>query len=147
MEEKLGIPISPLCDRRTVKKSDSQIGFLKFVIRPTYLILGEIIPKVQEEVMPLIEKNIKYWTTEKLRLSMAVMSAGAKLSRNLTRARKSIKISEEAEERDIANSADTNRSDDDDDDDDSNDDAMVSVAADAAVAVENNADESIIPEE
>ena len=145
MEEKLGIPISPLCDRRTVKKSDSQIGFLKFVIRPTYLILGEIIPKVQEEVMPLIEKNIKYWTTEKLRLSMAVMTAGAKLSLNLTRARKSIKISEEAEERDIANSADTNRSDDDDDD--SNDDAMVSVAADAAVAVENNAEESTIPEE
>ena len=146
MEEKLGIPISPLCDRRTVKKSDSQIGFLKFVIRPTYLILGEIIPKVQEEVMPLIEKNIKYWTTEKLRLSMAVMTAGAKLSRNLARARKSIKISEEAEERDIANSADTNRSDDDDDDD-SNDDAMVSVAADAAVAVDNNAEESTITEE
>ena len=145
MEEKLGIPISPLCDRRTVKKPDSQIGFLKFVIRPTYLILGEIIPKVQEEVMPLIDKNIKYWTTEKLRLSMAVMSAGAQLSRNLTRARKSISV--KAEERDIANRADTNRSDDDDDDDDSKDDAMVSVAADAAVAVENNADESMITEE
>jgi len=144
MEEKLGIPISPLCDRRTVKKSDSQIGFLKFVIRPTYLILGEIIPKVQEEVMPLIDKNIKYWTTEKLRLSMAMMSAGAKLSRNLARARNSITI--KAEERDIANSADTNRSDDDDDDD-SNDDAMVSVAADAAVAVDNNAEESTITEE
>ena len=147
MEEKLGIPISPLCDRRTVKKPDSQIGFLKFVIRPTYLILGEIIPKVQEEVMPLIDKNIKYWTTEKLRLSMAVMSAGAQLSRNLTRARKSISrksISVKAEGRDIANRADTNRSDDDDD---SKDDAMVSVAADAAVAVENNADESTITEE
>lgn len=144
MEEKLGIPISPLCDRRTVKKPDSQIGFLKFVIRPTYLILGEIIPKVQEEVMPLIDKNIKYWTTEKLRLSMAVMSAGAQLSRNLTRARKSISV--KAEGRDIANRADTNRSDDDDDDD-SKDDAMVSVAADAAVAVENNADESMITEE
>lgn len=142
MEEKLGIPISPLCDRRTVKKPDSQIGFLKFVIRPTYLILGEIIPKVQEEVMPLIDKNIKYWTTEKLRLSMAVMSAGAQLSRNLTRARKSISV--KAEGRDIANRADTNRSDDDDD---SKDDAMVSVAADAAVAVENNADESMITEE
>lgn len=143
MEEKLGIPISPLCDRRTVKKPDSQIGFLKFVIRPTYLILGEIIPKVQEEVMPLIDKNIKYWTTEKLRLSMAVMSAGAQLSRNLTRARKNISFKSEG--RDIANSADTNRSDDDDDD--SNDDAMVSAAADAAVAVDNNAEESTITEE
>mmetsp|Transcript_9093 Transcript_9093/g.22167 ORF Transcript_9093/g.22167 Transcript_9093/m.22167 type:complete len:808 (-) Transcript_9093:74-2497(-) len=69
-EEKLGIPISPLCDRRTVKKADSQIGFLKFVVRPTYALLGEILPTANDKVMPIIDQNISYWTGEKRRLSL-----------------------------------------------------------------------------
>ena len=70
IEEAQGLPISPLCDWRTVKKEDSQIGFLKFVIRPTYALLGDIIPKVQTDIMPIIEENIKYWTLEKSRHSL-----------------------------------------------------------------------------
>ena len=124
-----------------MKKPDSQIGFLKFVIRPTYLLLGEIIPKVQEEVMPIIDKNIKYWTAEKLRMSMAVVTSRAKLSCALVKARRSISI--KAKES-IANSADTNRSDDDDSkDDDSEDDDVMVVAANAALAVDNNMVEKV----
>jgi len=48
-----------------VNKPDSQIGFLKFVIRPTYLLLGEILPRVEEEVMPIIDKQVEYWVNEK----------------------------------------------------------------------------------
>ncbi len=48
-----------------MKKADSQIGFLKFVIRPTYLLLGEILPRVKGEVMPIIDKQIEYWMNEK----------------------------------------------------------------------------------
>ena len=59
------MPISPLCDRNTVNKPDSQIGFLKFVIRPTYLLLGKILPRVEEEVMPIIDEQIEYWANEK----------------------------------------------------------------------------------
>lgn len=69
-EKELGLPISPGCDRNTVKKPDSQIGFLKFVIRPTYLLLGEILPRVKEEVMPIIDKQIEYWVQEKARISL-----------------------------------------------------------------------------
>jgi len=76
-EEELGIPISPLCDRGTVKRADSQIGFLQFVIRPTYVLLGEILPRVKEEVMPMIDENINYWTREKNRLSMMRGTTGA----------------------------------------------------------------------
>lgn len=69
-EKELRLPISPGCDRNTVKKPDSQIGFLKFVIRPTYLLLGEILPRVKEEVMPNIDKQIEYWVQEKARTSL-----------------------------------------------------------------------------
>jgi len=89
MEEQLGIPISPLCDRRTVKKADSQIGFLKFVIRPTFLLLGEIIPRISKDVMPIIDANIKYYISEKNRLSMAVVQAGVKVTAKLARIRAS----------------------------------------------------------
>lgn len=64
-EKELGLPISPLCDRDTVKKTDSQIGFLKFVVRPTYLLLGAIIPKAAEVVMPIIDEQIAYWSQKK----------------------------------------------------------------------------------
>mmetsp|Transcript_15692 Transcript_15692/g.33157 ORF Transcript_15692/g.33157 Transcript_15692/m.33157 type:complete len:730 (+) Transcript_15692:122-2311(+) len=73
-EVELGIPISPLCDRRTVKRADSQIGFLKFVIRPTYALLGEILPRVKEEVIPIVDQNINYWTREKSRISLMTLT-------------------------------------------------------------------------
>jgi len=70
LEKDLQLPISPLCDRRTVKKPDSQIGFLKFVIRPTFVLLGEIIPRVETDIIPIIDENIRYWTLEKNSLSV-----------------------------------------------------------------------------
>ena len=78
-EQKLGIPISPLCDRRTVKKADSQIGFLKFVVRPTYALLGEVLPTVKDEVIPIIDQNIHYWTGEKSRMSLLVATLKANI--------------------------------------------------------------------
>ncbi len=53
-----------------MNKPDSQLGFLKFVIRPTYLLLGEILPRVEEEVLPIIDDLVEYWVKEKaIRLS------------------------------------------------------------------------------
>ena len=67
-EKELGLPISPLCDRDTVKKVDSQIGFLKFVVRPTYLLLGAILPNVTEVVIPSIDEQILYWGQKKAKI-------------------------------------------------------------------------------
>lgn len=45
-------------------------GFLKFVIRPTFVLLGEIIPRVETDIIPIIDENIRYWTLEKNSLSV-----------------------------------------------------------------------------
>ncbi|KAL7535664.1 hypothetical protein ACHAWF_006526 [Thalassiosira exigua] len=70
-EERRGLPISPMCDRATTARADSQIGFLKFVIRPTYLVLGEIVPRVGSDLIPIVDGNIAYWSGEKSRLTLA----------------------------------------------------------------------------
>mmetsp|Transcript_18878 Transcript_18878/g.39732 ORF Transcript_18878/g.39732 Transcript_18878/m.39732 type:complete len:587 (-) Transcript_18878:39-1799(-) len=64
-EKEMGLPISPLCDRKAVKQHESQIGFIKFVVQPTFELLGKIIPRIQDEVVPTIEKNLEYWLREK----------------------------------------------------------------------------------
>lgn len=56
-EAKLGLPISPNCDRHTVIVSESQIGFIKFVIEPAFVVLADYIPFVKEEVLSNIQGN------------------------------------------------------------------------------------------
>jgi len=55
------LPISPLCDRDTTSRPQSQIGFIEFVIHPAYEALDSFIPQLKKEVMPLISKNLSYW--------------------------------------------------------------------------------------
>jgi cAMP-specific phosphodiesterase 4 len=52
MEKKAGLAVSPLCDRNTVDISKSQIGFINFVVMPTYEVLLNVIP----EIGPYYEK-------------------------------------------------------------------------------------------
>ena len=61
-EARLGLPMSPNCDRNATKRADSQIGFIKFVILPAYEVLAEIIPAVGDVVLPVILSNLEYWT-------------------------------------------------------------------------------------
>mmetsp|Transcript_17793 Transcript_17793/g.26112 ORF Transcript_17793/g.26112 Transcript_17793/m.26112 type:complete len:537 (+) Transcript_17793:18-1628(+) len=65
-EKAMGLPVSPLCDRDTTCRPGSQIGFIEFIIQPSYEVLGELIPRVQDEVMPIIDKNLDYWKKEKI---------------------------------------------------------------------------------
>ena len=60
-ETKLELPISPNCDRNTVIPSESQIGFIRFVIAPAYDVLGMFVPYVQECILPQIESNLAHW--------------------------------------------------------------------------------------
>jgi hypothetical protein len=64
-EREMGVPISPNCDRNTTKRPDSQVGFIKFVVRPAYEVLGEIIPAVKDEILPQIDTNLVYWDEQK----------------------------------------------------------------------------------
>ena len=71
--------MSPLCDRHSVQRADSQIGFLKFVIRPTFVLLGEILPRVKEEILPTIDENLNYWTRVKSIQLNGLVNAASKL--------------------------------------------------------------------
>lgn len=64
LERELGLPISPNCNRDTTKIAGSQIGFVKFVVGPAYEVLGEFIPAVQSDVLPIIESNLNVWISE-----------------------------------------------------------------------------------
>ena len=62
-EKKEGLPVSLLCDRETTVVSKSQIGFIKFVVRPTF----ETIKLIAPEINPYIEtisKNLKMYEDE-----------------------------------------------------------------------------------
>merc|ERR1719296_183395 len=60
-EMSLSLPVSPLCDRVATNKKQSQIGFIKYVVQPSYRLLGDIIPLFARTVFPHIEKSLEYW--------------------------------------------------------------------------------------
>eukprot|EP00536_Pseudo-nitzschia_multiseries_P003694 jgi/Psemu1/302109/fgenesh1_kg.58_\ len=69
MEEKMGLPFTPLCDRNSTNRAKSQISFIKFIILPTYKLLGQLIPRVSTEILPIVDSNLKYWQEQDDRLS------------------------------------------------------------------------------
>jgi len=63
-EKAMGLPISLLCDRDTTSRAKSQLGFIDFIIKPTFECMGKYLPQINEEVMPNIEKNYNFWRVE-----------------------------------------------------------------------------------
>ena len=60
-EKNEGLPVSPLCDRDTTCPYESQVGFMKFVIQPAFVLLARVIPSVKDVVLPHMTDNFKYW--------------------------------------------------------------------------------------
>lgn len=60
-ERVLGKPISFLCDRYTTNIYKSQVGFLKFIIQPSYEVLINIIPEAEPYFFDNIRQNIIFW--------------------------------------------------------------------------------------
>ena len=58
------LPISPLCDRETTNLATSQRDFIRFVVLPSYKVLGRILPGVEAEVLPKIHENLEYWESQ-----------------------------------------------------------------------------------
>uniref|UniRef100_G3N809 Phosphodiesterase n=1 Tax=Gasterosteus aculeatus aculeatus TaxID=481459 RepID=G3N809_GASAC len=52
-EAELGLPFSPLCDRKSTMVAQSQIGFIDFIVEPTFTVLTEMMEKI---VTPLVEE-------------------------------------------------------------------------------------------
>nr|XP_012997911.1 calcium/calmodulin-dependent 3',5'-cyclic nucleotide phosphodiesterase 1A isoform X2 [Cavia porcellus] len=55
-EAELGLPFSPLCDRNSTMVAQSQIGFIDFIVEPTFSLLTDSTEKI---VIPLIEEASK----------------------------------------------------------------------------------------
>jgi len=62
LEQKLGLPMSPLCDRsaglNTIPKG--QIGFINFVIQPLYTTLVDLLPEAAEATEQMLS-NKAFW--------------------------------------------------------------------------------------
>lgn len=73
-EKKLGLPISPICNRDTVVISKSQIGFIEVFVKPMFdmwmelvrrtLGEGETTPVTLECPLLRIKENLEFWTEE-----------------------------------------------------------------------------------
>uniref|UniRef100_A0A672IPJ8 Phosphodiesterase n=1 Tax=Salarias fasciatus TaxID=181472 RepID=A0A672IPJ8_SALFA len=57
-EAELGLPFSPLCDRKSTLVAESQIGFIDFIVYPTFSLLTDMAEKI---VIPL-KKNTLSWS-------------------------------------------------------------------------------------
>ncbi|NWT75359.1 PDE1C phosphodiesterase, partial [Prunella himalayana] len=52
-EAELGLPFSPLCDRKSTMVAQSQIGFIDFIVEPTFTVLTDMTEKI---VTPLTDE-------------------------------------------------------------------------------------------
>lgn len=65
-ERRLGLEVSPLCDRTSGMASipQGQMGFVNFIVRPLFLQLEIVIPKVQVALAQL-QSNMDFWQIKK----------------------------------------------------------------------------------
>ena len=64
LEASLGLPISPLCDRKDSDLAGSQIGFSKFVVRPFYALCSQLFVGL-EPILKICDENISIWNEKK----------------------------------------------------------------------------------
>uniref|UniRef100_A0A8C2JAI9 Phosphodiesterase n=1 Tax=Cyprinus carpio TaxID=7962 RepID=A0A8C2JAI9_CYPCA len=55
-EAELGLPFSPLCDRKSTMVAQSQIGFIDFIVVPTFTVLTDMTEKI---VTPVSAGDVK----------------------------------------------------------------------------------------
>ncbi|XP_039718614.1 dual specificity calcium/calmodulin-dependent 3',5'-cyclic nucleotide phosphodiesterase 1C isoform X4 [Pteropus medius] len=77
-EAELGLPFSPLCDRKSTMVAQSQVGFIDFIVEPTFTVLTDMTEKI---VSPLIDETSQTAGTGQRRSSLnSISSTEAKRS-------------------------------------------------------------------
>uniref|UniRef100_A0A2K6ARV8 Phosphodiesterase n=1 Tax=Macaca nemestrina TaxID=9545 RepID=A0A2K6ARV8_MACNE len=77
-EAELGLPFSPLCDRKSTMVAQSQVGFIDFIVEPTFTVLTDMTEKI---VSPLIDETSQTGGTGQRRSSLnSISSSDAKRS-------------------------------------------------------------------
>ncbi|MBZ3887490.1 Calcium/calmodulin-dependent 3',5'-cyclic nucleotide phosphodiesterase 1C [Sciurus carolinensis] len=75
-EAELGLPFSPLCDRKSTMVAQSQVGFIDFIVEPTFTVLTDMTEKI---VSPLIDETSQTGGTGQRRSSLnSISSSDAK---------------------------------------------------------------------
>merc|ERR1712061_199490 len=60
-EQKLGLPVSPMCDRLTTNVPGSQLGFIDFMVQPTFVGWRAILPRVKDVPLAGIKLDRDLW--------------------------------------------------------------------------------------
>ncbi|XP_055973954.1 dual specificity calcium/calmodulin-dependent 3',5'-cyclic nucleotide phosphodiesterase 1C isoform X5 [Sorex fumeus] len=66
-EAELGLPFSPLCDRKSTMVAQSQVGFIDFIVEPTFTVLTDMTEKI---VNPVVDENSQPGGTGQRRSSL-----------------------------------------------------------------------------
>ena len=82
LEKQLGLPVSPFMDRSKPSKPKCQVGFIDYMIKPLYQILGEFEPKLQFAI-EIIDRNREYWS-EQQAADMAKQASAASKTTSTT---------------------------------------------------------------
>jgi hypothetical protein len=82
-EKELGLPISPQCNPETTSLPSSQIGFIKFIVLPSYQVLGMLLPEVEDICVKQLNSNMEYWQEEASKLKHAADKKEAIGQRNI----------------------------------------------------------------
>jgi len=73
-EKHMGLPVSPLCDRDSVKFASSQVGFMQFIVQPTFELLSPLRPRVKWVILREVEDNMEVWKERKEMEAQAAQS-------------------------------------------------------------------------
>ena len=60
-ERVLGVELSPNCDITAVKLPESQYGFVKAIVRPTFELIAEVLPLAAGELMRNLDATLEYY--------------------------------------------------------------------------------------
>lgn len=75
-EKKLKLAISPMCNRETTSTPQTQIGFIKFIVLPTYKLMAEMLPAV-DMCVSILDSNLKYWEEQAAVTSLSSATSAA----------------------------------------------------------------------
>ncbi|XP_060666574.1 dual specificity calcium/calmodulin-dependent 3',5'-cyclic nucleotide phosphodiesterase 1 isoform X5 [Drosophila nasuta] len=57
LEKELGLPFSPLCDRKNTLVAESQIGFIDFIVEPSMTIMSDMLEHILAPIAPVIKNK------------------------------------------------------------------------------------------
>lgn len=57
LERDLGLPFSPLCDRKNTLVAESQIGFIDFIVEPSMSIMSDMLEYILTPIAPVIKSK------------------------------------------------------------------------------------------